>query len=236
MLFKNVEDSDYLKNILLSLRKYIPDFEQECCKDLIPWFGHGIGNIEAFYYWSLIKHLKPKVVLESGIKHGRSTRIIGKACHQINAQHFAFDIDKIYPQLAEDMKQYPNSHLYNGDSCELFYVMMDRQFTAPVICFIDGPKTPDKYKELIKQCSKFPNCLAIISHDCYPKSICRKYFEYCVGKFFKDVSCVIPNTDFNKDLFFLNKYIYDDANKNKSGKRGDTLNTTSQYIGICLKN
>ena len=78
--------------IIAKLKEHKDSFVQECCKNKVPYEPRGILNIEAFYWWSLVGHYKPDIILESGVFLGRSTDILARAQKFFNIpMHYAFD-------------------------------------------------------------------------------------------------------------------------------------------------
>jgi len=227
----NTESS--IKTTLLSLRQWRKNFEKKCCKDPIPWTKNSIGNIEGFYYWSLVHYLKPGLVMESGIKNGRSTKILARACESVGCKHYAFDVAPWSPDVDTFIRDYPNSACIMGSSVNWFTEISSKFPRSSVLCFLDGPKASITYRALVENCSKLP-LIGLVSHDCYPKGKPREAFEYCARKFLQAFDITIPAPPFNDDLLYLNDYIMQDAETIEPG-RGQALNTSGQYIGICIK-
>lgn len=228
-----MENKLELNQWLSQLRSYLPGFEEHCCKSLVPWTKNSIGNIEAFYYWAFIQKLKPNIVLESGIKHGRSTHVLARACHESKSRQISFDVGGIIPEVAKISQTYHLTELRHEDSVSGFTEVIQNS-NESVSFFIDGPKHEQGIRDIMKLASGYKGTTSFIIHDCAPGQKVRKIFDRYSHLFSTEFEIWVPDLKFNKDLIRLNEYIRESANNCTSGII-EALNTTSQYIGICLR-
>jgi hypothetical protein len=214
---------------LAFIKDFIPSFEEQCCKNKIPYSSKGVTNVEACIQWALVGHFKPDVILESGVYQGRSSEILAKAQEYFNIkEHLAFELESVYEkEVRKRLEKYKTIYKIQS-SIKGFEDYLNKNPEAKVLCIIDGPKTGKPFKKLLKIASRFNNLCAIFSHDCYPKSTTGRTFSACKDIWLKDKELIITNPEFTKDMQYLNDYIKPEVNEQI--EKSDTFN----YVGICL--
>lgn len=230
---------------LKSLRDFEESFVDCCCKDTeitkhVPYERRGILNIEGFYWWSMVGHFRPDIILESGVYLGRSTEVLARAQQFFNIPlYFAFDKDPTNEaHVREKIKSYKTTYEIRS-SMDGFREVLERYPDASVVAVIDGPKGDKPLTEVIKICSKFKNCRAVMSHDCMPESKIPPVFINACRKYWPNSAVLITNPKMNERLEYLNDFILKDmattySEKQKGDIKIDELLTRSHYVGLCF--
>lgn len=220
--------------MLENLIKHLNSFVSECGNCLVPYEKKGICNIEAFYWWALVGHYKPDMIIESGICRGRSTHVLAKAQLFFDIkEHYAFDKDGEHEAYVRNKLTPYKTNYFIQDSQTGISKLLDKNKDKKCLFFIDGPKHGKPYLGLLKTVFKFNGCLAVASHDCYPKSLTRiDFVNYC--SVLKQFKLFMPDDKVNTEISFVNDCLKDDIRRNKI--TDDEFNKTlfhSNFVGIC---
>ena len=141
------------------LSKYYPDFilhnDEE---ENIP---HGIRLIEGFIFYALCRHFKVNLIIESGIRNGKSTAIWGRCWTNIPI----VSIDcMLNPATASGLSVYQNITLLRADSLRLLPYLVEQNADKRCGVFIDGPKGSLALR-LAAQCLSHDNVCVVGVHD-----------------------------------------------------------------------
>jgi len=156
------------------LRKHLAAFKTSGCLN-IPYYAHGISNIEAFYWWAMVAEYKPDVVLESGVCQGRSTDVLANAVKTFRVPyHIAIDqyddtFCAIRNRLGDSAPEF-----YCGDSQEVVGRLTPKLKDLRVLVFVDGPKGGIAADALYGRFKPL-NVVGVAVHDCSPsQGACKR--------------------------------------------------------------
>lgn len=178
------------------------------CKD-IPYIYKGMSNVEGVYLWHMIDKLKPNVIFESGIGHGRSTEVLLKAKKQYGVKRYiSVDIEKERVKWAEAR----GVESYCGDAHKIYHKILRRK--KRVFCCVDGPKGGHSMVKLLNSMER-SKCIGMFTHDAVRGSKVYK----TIKRNTKKMSCDLVMPDINKEIRYVNdEYIKEYASRhpNKS--------------------
>jgi hypothetical protein len=216
-------------------RNYIDSFINQCCKtDKIPYIKKGILNLEAFYWWSLVGHYKPDIILESGVSSGRSSEVLSRAQIYFNVPYYyAFDVSSEHHESVRTKLQKYKCIYTIKNSIKGFTDVYNEHPTSSFLVIIDGPKSIGPLSKLLKTISKFDKVLAVGCHDCCENSEIRYLLSEKRKLYFPEKQLVFTSREMNKDISHLNNFIIEDISKRSMAKRDELLNL-SNYIGMFL--
>jgi len=218
--------------------KLIPfkeSFLKECCtpEDIVHYEKKGITNIEGFYWWSLVGLFKPDVIIESGVAFARSTEILARAQQYFKVTaHFAFDKETVcYEYSKKKLSRYKTVYEI-GDSNNKIEKLCNELVGKKIVLIIDGPKSGEPYKNIIKTLSQFEKLCAVASHDCKPHGktkITRNSLIASVEAYLPNYGIFFSSPDTNKKLESLNNCILGEI----SDKNPEFLKDSGfHYVGI----
>lgn len=229
---------------LKELLKFKDSFVQNCCSDnRVKYEPRGILNIEAFYWWSLVGHYKPDIILESGVFMGRSTEVLSRAQKFFQIpQYYAFDKDPTHEQhVRKKIAGYDTVYKITG-SHGGFESVLSANKGKKYLAIMDGPKGNKPMSQLIDILHKYGNCCALASHDCMPSSKIPALFVSVCKKLFPKGKTVITAPADNMSVADVNNCIVGDMKSYYDGKLGreesaikvSELLDRSNYVGICF--
>lgn len=215
-------------------------FIENCCTNLVSYEPRGILNIEAFYWWALVGHYKPDIILESGVFMGRSTEILARAQQFFNIpHHYAFDVDVTHETYVRDKLKLYKTHYAIQDSFVGFQDIISNNTDKKYVAIIDGPKGKTPLTNLIRLLSG-GNCCAIASHDCMPGSKIPDVFIHACQELLPDSDVVITSPEDNSDIQELNDFIMKGITQYHMNIFGrhfqnkiNPLLNRSNYVGLC---
>lgn len=225
---------------LNALRDHKDSFIEHCCIKKVPFVPKGILNIEAFYWWALVGHYQPDLILESGVAMGRSTEVLARAQQFFKVKHhYAFDPDHLHKELVTKKLEPYNTHYKIQDSFRGFRITLKELKNPRCLVIIDGPKGAKPISQLILSLAT-SKCCAIASHDCMPGSKIPDVFFKACRTAFPQSDVIITSPEMNVGLEDLNSYIVDDVLNAKLQKFGDDAEEMTQaslnrshYVGLC---
>jgi len=188
------------------LRQYLQDFMKLSGYENVSHNAHAIGNVEAFYWWALVAHYRPDVIVETGVANGRSTVFLSRAAEAYGAWiHCAVDIDaSTFPAVRARIGESPRTLLLKEDACKFF---AERRFTGErVLAILDGPKNGAALRLLLDALSEI-NLVGLGMHDCSPSHDSKQYLLNAHASHWPDAKLVFTDDKMNSGLWPLNNPI-----------------------------
>lgn len=200
---------EYIKN---QCNISIDEYENKVCKGQVSWVSRGILMSEGFSVCSMSDLYNIDVLIESGIKNGKSTNI------WVNymPQKKIISIDKLLmSRTLNELFNYKNLEIIKGNSIDVLPKVVKENPNKRIGIFIDGPKGL-KAINLAKKCYKEDNVFFIAIHDLNKANVDnRKFAELAIkevgGKGF-----------FTDNKWFVDNYKYLDKNESKKHDTGIT--------------
>ena len=125
----------------------------------------GMVNTALLVIYSMIRHTRPKVIIESGTKHGYSSVFIAEAL-QKNGSNCSFYCLSLfergeYQNVLDKLSSYPFVTIMEGHSENLIDKVIEKHANDEVAILIDGPKARSVSCDVFTQkiCDNFCNLL-----------------------------------------------------------------------------
>lgn len=186
--------------------KYLNEFVNTT--NVIPYLDNGIFDSELFLIYSLYNELNCKLIIESGICYGYSTRIL---LSSLKTKHYGVELSNEFICYGKSLeKEYSNFTFYNGNSFDIIPKILEENKNQKVFINIDGPKNDDAVK-LKNILLKYKNVGAVSIHDYEDKNT-------------DFIFSTKNNTEFNKKYFD----ILNEKQKNKK----HSVYTNNSYAEI----
>ena len=204
-------------------RDQLASFREASGIESIPYEAHGITNIEAFYWWALVGHYRPDVILESGVANGRSTQVLSRAQRHFGVPyHFAFDTNgATFEAVKHKLGPKSETHLIAGDAASYIASLHKHEALRTVasgdralgklrvLAIIDGPKAGEALEDLYFRLARL-NLVAVGVHDCNPSHSCGDTLQSMHAKYWPRAGLVFTDEQVNVDLWRLNDCVRDD--------------------------
>lgn len=168
----------------------------------IPYELKGVSNFEGLCLWSLVRHYRPQVVIESGVARGRSTNLLCLTCEKFGVEHlYAFDKSNDHEAyVRQKLKGFSNLTYEIGDSSEKISSLSSSIKGKKVLAFVDGPKSGEAYASVMKSLSNLDGLIAVVGHDCYVNGPTRSAFEQAFRQSFsRNYDLIFTDVSFCKD-------------------------------------
>ncbi len=151
----------------------------------VPWCSRGILLSEGFAVCAMCDMFGVRTMIESGIHHGRSTRIWSKYLTTVTAIDFAI--------TAEARKALGDSGttLLAGNGTSIVLREIDKSEADAIVVFIDGPKDAGAL-DIVRRALSKPSVRFVAIHDVPrlrdggPNKFRRLLAEHSGGTFFTD--------------------------------------------------
>ncbi len=198
----------------------------------IPYELKGVSNFEGLCLWSLIKHYKPQVVIESGVARGRSTNLLCIMCNQFGVEHmYAFDKSNDHESyVRQKLKNFSNLTYEIGDSSEKIKSLSSSIKSKRVLAFVDGPKSGEAYADVMKSLANL-ELVAVVGHDCYAGGPTRLSFDHAFRQRFSlNYDLIFTDSSFCKDKS-VNASILDQV-KQSMPEKLQFINEKCYEIGV----
>lgn len=143
-------------------------------------------NVEGLMLWSLTKHYKPEIFLESGVYRARSSEMICIAAQRFGvSQVYSFEVDKQWEKyVRKKMSKYSNWNYFIESGDIGFEAVCNSWNGHPIAASIDGPKFGQPLENCIKTLSLSPELKFVLIHDITPKSKTRRITQEAYTRFF----------------------------------------------------
>lgn len=150
-------------------KRYVAEFEGHL--QAISFELAGIVNTAALLLYSLVRHYKPLVFVESGTGRGYSTQIIARALQRNanGARLLTFGVNQkgCLDIARENLADFEFVTVIEGRTEEHLLRYTDLYKSVPIAFFIDGPKAKDPaFDKVLCQICLFNNILFVAIDDC----------------------------------------------------------------------
>ncbi len=216
------------EKILKELYKHLDSFKDNCLN--FPYEERGVTNIEAFYWWSLVGAFKPDIIIESGVYKGRSTHFLCQAQKYFNVPtFFAYDRSNEHEAYVRNKLKIYDFKYKICDGVNAIEKVCKKYNKSKILFIVDGPKSGEPFKRILRAAFSCPNFCAIGVHDCYE-------FNSESGQILKEenkYNLLFTDKEINKSIRDLNSNISDDiVNAMKKMDREYKIDLM-ECIGIC---